>query len=234
MRVTLFFIIIVLASACADSPKAPQQVVEANIDTIVEKSDPIPVSDPIPDYDTIIWTDVLDLDSSFVIDMKYATTDNFVNEKMYNCGRCFLRPKVAEAIVEVQKSLQKKNLGLKMYDCYRPRPFQQKLWDKVPNPSYVTPPKKGSMHNRGSAVDLTLVDENGKELDMGTGFDFFGERAHSDFEDLPQEILDNRKILQSTMIAHGFQPIRTEWWHYFYAKGAPKKYELSDMIWECH
>ena len=149
---------------------------------------------------------------------------------MYNCGKCFLRPEVAEAIVKAQKKLEKKGYGLKMFDCYRPRPFQQRLWDKVPDDRYVTNPKKGSMHNRGAAVDLTLVDKNGKELDMGTPFDFFGEKAYQTCTDLPKNVLENRKLLNTTLESVGFKTIRTEWWHFSYTK---KKYALSDWLWDC-
>lgn len=198
--------------------------------SVIDKTPIIPFS---PDYDTTQWTDLQLLDSSIIIDMRYATSNNFVNEKMYNCGRCFLRPVVAKAIVAAHQQLQKKGLGLKMFDCYRPRPIQQKLWDKVPNPSYVTPPKKGSMHNRGTAVDLTIVDQNGKELDMGTGFDFFGKEAHHTYQGHSKEILDNRKLLRQIMQDYKLDGIRTEWWHYYYAPGAPRRFKLSDMIWNC-
>ena len=176
------------------------------------------------------FTELISLESSIKIDIKYATTDNFVKEKMYNCGKCFLRPEVAEAIVKAQKKLEKKGYGLKMFDCYRPRPFQQRLWDKVPDDRYVTNPKKGSMHNRGAAVDLTLVDKNGKELDMGTPFDFFGEKAYQTCTDLPKNVLENRKLLNTTLESVGFKTIRTEWWHFSYTK---KKYALSDWLWDC-
>lgn len=182
------------------------------------------------DYDTLVWTDIVDLDTSIILDLKYATTDNFVETQMYDCGRCFLRPKVAKAVLTVHQTLKKQGLGLKMYDCYRPRPIQWKLWEKVPDPRYVADPKKGSMHNRGGAVDLTIVDSLGKELDMGTPFDFFGPKAYPSFQDLPQEVLDNRNLLQKTMSSVGFAPISTEWWHYSYRA---EQYELSDMLWGC-
>jgi len=182
------------------------------------------------DYDTTQWTDIKFLEPSIVTDMRYATTNNFVEEQMYDCGRCFLRPEVAKAIQSAHKKLQTQGLGLKMYDCFRPRPIQWKLWKKVPDPRYVSDPRKGSMHNRGAAVDLTVVDSNGKELDMGTDFDFFGRRAYTTNMDLPQEILNNRKILQDALIEVGFRTIRTEWWHFAYTG---KRYELSDMLWKC-
>ena len=184
----------------------------------------------IPGYDTTQWTELITLDATIRIDIRYATDNNFVGEKMYDCGRCFLRPEAAEAMVNAQAILKKKGLGLLMFDCYRPRPYQQRLWDKVPDPRYVTPPQKGSMHNRGLAVDLTLIDSRGKMLDMGTDYDFFGERAYQTFTNLPSDVLNNRKILNETMEAVGFQPIRTEWWH-FSLRGI--SYDLSDMVWPC-
>ena len=182
------------------------------------------------DYDTTQWTDLNHLDSSIIIEMRYASTNNFVKEKMYNCSRCFLRPQVAKQIVAAHEMLREGGLGLKMLDCFRPRPIQQKLWDKFEDPRYVTPPSKGSMHNRGAAVDLTIVDKDGKQLDMGTPFDYFGKEAHHAYTNLSKEVLANRKLLKETMAEVGLKPITTEWWHYSYQS---KSYELSDMLWNC-
>ena len=176
------------------------------------------------------FTDISQLDPSIRLDIKYATADNFTKSKIYDCPRCLLRPESAEAVVTAHKFLKKKGLALKMFDCYRPRPYQQRLWDKVPNPNYVTPPAKGSMHSRGAAVDLTIVDANGKELDMGTPYDFFGREAHTDNKNLPQKVLTNRQILREAMEMAGFKGIRTEWWHFSYQK---KVWPLSDYVWPC-
>lgn len=185
---------------------------------------------PIPDYDTLEWADLHLLDESIAIDMRYATENNFVEEKMYECGRCFLRPEVAKKVVKVHKVLQEKGLGLKMFDCYRPRPIQWKLWEKVPDKRYVSDPRKGSMHNRGAAVDLTIVDAQGKQLEMGTTYDFFGPEAWSTYQDLPDSVLANRQLLKGLLEAEGFRGIRTEWWHFSYPG---KGYALSDMLWSC-
>jgi D-alanyl-D-alanine dipeptidase len=171
------------------------------------------------------------LDPSIRLDIRYATTDNFTKSKIYDCPQCLLRPEAAEAVVIAHKALKKKGLGLKMFDCYRPRPYQQRLWDKVPNPDYVTPPAKGSMHSRGAAVDLTIVDANGKELDMGTPYDFFGPEAHTDNNKLPQKVLANRRLLREALEAVGFKAIRTEWWHFSYQR---KSWPLSDYVWPCN
>ncbi len=176
------------------------------------------------------FAEVTTLDPSISLDIRYATANNFTKSKIYDCPRCLLRPEAAAAIVQAHKMLQKKGLGLKMFDCYRPRPYQQRLWDKVPNPDYVTPPAKGSMHSRGAAVDLTIVDAKGRELDMGTPYDYFGVAAHTDHTDLPAKVLVNRRLLRETLEAVGFKGIRTEWWHFSYQS---KNYPLSDYVWPC-
>ena len=228
-------------TACDSSSKHSNNKTPNNANVAVVKEDATSRNDSISkitiegpsillDYDTTQWTELIQKDPSILIDLRYATTNNFVKEKLYDCPRCFLRPEVAAAVLKAQQLLKEGGLGLKMYDCFRPRPIQQKLWDKVPNASYVTPPWKGSMHNRGAAVDLTIVDSNGKELNMGTEYDFFGREAHQDNYDLPKEVLANRKLLKTTMAKVGLKPIRTEWWHYSFYK---KEYELSDMLWNC-
>lgn len=176
------------------------------------------------------FVEVTKLDASIRLDIRYATTNNFTKSKIYDCPKCLLRPEAATAIEKAQKILKAKGLGLKMFDCYRPKPYQQRLWDKVPNPDYVTPPAKGSMHSRGAAVDLTIVDQQGKELDMGTPYDFFGREAHTDNLSLPQKVLNNRRLLRETMEQAGFKGIRTEWWHFSYQS---KTWPLSDYVWPC-
>jgi zinc D-Ala-D-Ala dipeptidase len=174
---------------------------------------------------------VTDLDPTIKLDIRYATANNFTKAKIYDCPACLLRPDAAAALVKAHQSLKAKGYGgLKMFDCYRPRPYQQRLWNIVPNPDYVTPPAKGSMHSRGAAVDLTIVDKNGKELDMGTPYDFFGREAHFDYQRLSPVVLANRRMLRATMAAAGFEGIRTEWWHFSYRKGG---YPLSDYLWNC-
>jgi D-alanyl-D-alanine dipeptidase len=177
------------------------------------------------------FRNIAELDPSIHLDIRYASSNNFTKSKIYDCPACLLRPEVADALVKVNRSLKAKGFALKMFDCYRPQPFQQRLWDKVPNPNYVTPPAKGSMHSRGAAVDLTIVDASGKELNMGTEFDFFGPEAHTDNTSLPAEVLKNRQLLRETMEAFGFKGIRTEWWHFSYQL---KKYSLSDYVWPCN
>lgn len=177
------------------------------------------------------WTELTKTDASIPLDIRYATTNNFMKQQVYECGRCFLRAEAAEAIVKANKMLQKKGYGgLKMFDCYRPRPVQYKLWKIVPDARYVANPKKGSMHNRGFAVDLTIVDKDGKELDFGTGYDDFTEKAHGNYTKFSKQILENRKLLNETMEAVGLEGTSTEWWH-FSLRG--KKADLAEWVWTC-
>ncbi len=176
------------------------------------------------------WTDLSILIPEAKLDIRYATENNFVKKKLYECPTCWLRPDAAFALQKVQVELKSKGYGLVLFDCYRPRPIQQALWDIMPNAAYVTPPSRGSMHNRGKAIDLSLTDLNGNQLEMGTPFDFFGRAAHSDNRDHPADILNRRDLLTKTMEKFGFKGIRTEWWHFSFG-GKPA--ELSEELWEC-
>ena len=175
---------------------------------------------------------LVDYSDGFAYDLRYATENNFLKAKVYDCAECYTRVKTAKALLEANADFKKKGVKIKFYDCYRPNSVQYKMWKIVPNPQYVANPVKGSIHNKGGAVDITLVTLDGKELDMGTDFDFFGKRAYHDNFDLPQEILDNRKLLKETMENHGFWSIRTEWWHY--NLGAASNDKVADFKWDCN
>lgn len=167
----------------------------------------------------------------FVYDMKYATSDNFLKAKVYDCAECFLRLKTVKALIEANDSFLKMGFKIKLFDCYRPLDIQKKMWKIVSNPSYVSDPSKGSIHNRGGAVDITLVDANGKELDMGTPFDFFGVEASHNYTDLSKEIKDNRELLKKVMIEKGFNSFDSEWWHYNLKSALNDK--VSNAKWTC-
>lgn len=229
IRFAIWNIVFLLSINCTSRKNITESAPTQTVPAIVDASADSPTQNMEAEQENG-FVEVIKLDPTIQIDIKYATKDNFVKEKMYDCGRCYLRPEVAEAIVVAHRRLQKQGLGLKIFDGYRPRPFQQRLWDKMPDDRYVTNPKKGSMHNRGAAVDLTIVDKKGNELDMGTPYDFFGEKAYQTYTNLPKKVLDNRKLLREMLAAQGFQHIRTEWWHYSYTK---KKYALSDWLWVC-
>lgn len=172
-----------------------------------------------------------DYSADFVYDMRYATANNFLKAKVYECAECYTRVKTAKALLKANADFMKKGYRIKFFDCYRPNSVQHKMWKIVPNPQYVADPVKGSIHNKGGAVDITLVTMEGEELDMGTDFDFFGKRAYHDNTDLPVHILENRKVLKETMEQYGFWSIRTEWWHYNLAAASNDK--VDDFKWDC-
>ena len=145
-----------------------------------------------------------------------------------NTSITFLRLPAAIALQKVQQELNEKGLGLKIFDAYRPFSVTVKFWELVKDERYVANPSKGSGHNRGIAVDLTIIYlKDGHELNMGTGFDNFTDTAHHTFTKLPEEILQNRELLRSTMEKFGFKAFESEWWHYFLAEG--NRFEILDI-----
>nr|WP_315164530.1 M15 family metallopeptidase [uncultured Flavobacterium sp.] len=168
----------------------------------------------------------------FGYDMKYASDDNFLKAKVYDCAECFLRLKTVKALIEANKVFVKKGFRIKIFDCYRPLDIQKRMWKIVSNPKYVADPAKGSIHNRGGAVDITLVySDTGKELDMGTPFDFFGEEASHNYLNISDEVKNNRKLLKKIMIKKGFNSFDSEWWHYNLKSALNDK--VSNTKWNC-
>ena len=157
---------------------------------------------------------IKEVNPHIVVDMKYATEDNFTKKRLYDSNTCFLKKSAALKLDAVQKELEGMNLGLKVWDCYRPLAVQRIFWAILPDERYVANPEKGSRHNRASAVDLTLVDSQGKELQMPTGFDDFSPRAGHHYQDLPVQAIRNRELLKGLMEKAGFIPLAEEWWHY--------------------
>ncbi|MDO4880002.1 MAG: D-alanyl-D-alanine dipeptidase [Capnocytophaga sp.] len=177
------------------------------------------------------FVNILSLSSDFVLDIKYATTDNFLKQAVYDCPACYLRESTAKALLQANEEFKKYGYRIKIFDCYRPLSVQKKMWNILPGTHYVANPAKGSKHNRGAAIDLTLIDAQGNELDMGTPFDFFGEKAHHTYEKLPQKVLENRKLLKNIMDKYGFRSIYSEWWHYEYRP--ERQAPIENFSWEC-
>jgi zinc D-Ala-D-Ala dipeptidase len=182
---------------------------------------------PVPDT---AFVNLKDYSSDFVLDLKYATQDNFLETPVYNCGECLLRFATVKALLKSSELASKKGFRIKIFDCYRPLSVQKKMWQIVPNPLYVADPAKGSIHNRGGAVDLTLIDKSGNELEMGTAFDHFGPESAHNFK-VSAKALHNRKLLRTIMEKAGFTVFESEWWHYN-VKGA-SVFPLSDEHWHC-
>jgi zinc D-Ala-D-Ala dipeptidase len=162
-------------------------------------------------------SDLVELSSisnDFEFDIRYAGENNFTKQVLYDCPKCFLRFSVAHDLIMANREFMQLGYRLKIFDCYRPLSVQRKMWEIVPNPNYVANPEKGSIHNRGGAVDLSLVNFRGKDVEMGTDFDFFGYEAFHEYPYLHDSILSNRGTLKNILAKHNFMAIRTEWWHY--------------------
>jgi D-alanyl-D-alanine dipeptidase len=177
------------------------------------------------------FVNLKDLSSAFVYDIRYATAQNFMRTPVYDCEACFLRYKTAKALVRANEKFIKKGFRIVIFDCYRPLSVQKSMWEIIPNPIYVADPKKGSIHNRGGAVDIGLEDLSGNRLDMGTDFDHFGIEASHDYENLPDQIKQNRRLLKKVMTQSEFRIFDSEWWHYN-LKNA-QKFPVSNFKWQC-
>lgn len=179
---------------------------------------------------------VKDLDNSIEVEMMYAKSDNFVGEAMYDFTEAYLHPKAAKAVVKANALLAKYHPGWRIciYDATRPMSVQQKMRDKVkgtPQQNYVSNPKNGGgLHNYGLAVDVSIVDEKGDSIDMGTKVDALTSTSHIDKEEelvaqgkITQEAMENRRLLRKVMQEAGFKPLRTEWWHFNFTTRADAK-----------
>ncbi|MDX1954857.1 MAG: M15 family metallopeptidase [Chitinophagaceae bacterium] len=164
-----------------------------------------------------------------VYDLRYATTNNFTGTLLYPSGEStYLRLLPARELAAIQSELKEEGLGLKIFDAYRPYSVTVKMWDLIKDERYVANPAKGSGHNRGLAVDLTLIHlATGQELDMGTAFDNFTDTAHHVFRSLPDATLKNREKLKTIMEKHGFTALPTEWWHYYWTNDG--RYGVMDL-----
>jgi len=172
--------------------------------------------------------DVQSINPRIRIELRYATPYNFTKRQLYPSGkRCFLRRSAAEKLDKVQQELETLGLGLKIYDGYRPLSVQKAMWAVVPDENYVANPAKGSRHNRGAAVDITLVRSDGSEVEMPTPFDDFTEKAHLNYAHLPDSVRRNRELLVSVMEKHGFKSLPTEWWHF--DELGWERYEILDV-----
>lgn len=175
-------------------------------------------------------TNIQTIDKTIQVDLKYATSDNFMQQILYtDIQHLYLQKEVAERLSKCQQFLKKINpaLSLLIYDGVRPLSVQQAMWnalDSIPfneRTKFVSNPANGSLHNYGAAVDLTICDESGNPLDMGAGFDDIREIAYPKLESkflangqLTKQQIENRKLLRKVMKSQGFTNIQTEWWHF--------------------
>jgi D-alanyl-D-alanine dipeptidase len=180
----------------------------------------------IPDEARLV--DIQTINPNIVLDIRYATTNNFLEEQLYQVAKCALRKEVAEQLSKVQNDLEEIDLGLKVFDCYRPLSVTKKMWEVLPDSRYVANPERGSRHNRGAAVDVSLVDlKTGMELEMPTDYDDFSEKAWRSYEGNKPEVKRNSDLLASMMKERGFEPLITEWWHFDFEGW--EKYSILDV-----
>ncbi len=218
-------------------------VVSLSIMGCKEKVDPrnpygLDIVNTIEDYRISVEADssnlMVDLESyipGVVLDIRYATENNFTGKKIYTAPKAWLRKSAADSLLKIQQILSQEGLGIKVFDAYRPYAGTLYFYEVFGDTTFVAAPWKGSIHNRGCAVDLTLINlATGEELPMPTPFDEFSEKASYHYKDLPEEVLANRDKLYKVMTENGFTYYEHEWWH-FNIKGRDK-YKLMDISFE--
>lgn len=163
-----------------------------------------------------------------VLDIRYATTHNFTGEKIYELPRAYARKPVAEALRKAQEELRARGLGIKVYDGYRPYRATVKFYEVYRDTTYVASPYRGSRHNRGCAIDMTLIDlKTGKELKMPTAYDAFTKKAWPSTPLSDSVITHNRQLLIEVMSKYGFRVNSSEWWHFDFRGW--KNFEVLDI-----
>jgi D-alanyl-D-alanine dipeptidase len=165
-----------------------------------------------------------------IMDLRYASTNNFMHKKLYpeNTKNSFLRKPAYLALEDVARDFARQGLNLVIFDAYRPYAVTIELWIPVKDERYAANPAKGSGHNRGIAVDLTLADSKTHQLlSMPTDFDNFSDSAHQDFNGTDAKRIANRELLKSTMEKFGFIALPTEWWHFSWPHA--EKFEVLDL-----
>lgn len=175
------------------------------------------------------------LDPSLFVFLPYATSDNFVKKQIYPTGsKAYLRRPVALGLIAAHQELKKQGFAIKVWDAYRPFSIQEKLWEVVPDTRYVAEPIRkgkelirGSVHNRGAAVDITMCSLEGVDVEMPTPFDEFTERAHRNHFNASAAAIQNRKILEDALQQNGFIGLPTEWWHFDWKEAM--QFPLTDV-----
>lgn len=180
--------------------------------------------------------EVINISKNIKLDIRYATKNNFTGQIIYPSNKCYLQKEAAQALSNAQKDLEKIGLGLKIFDGYRPKSVNKVFWevlrDRFPNPeerrNFVANPKRGSVHNRGVAVDLTLINlKTGAELEMPSTFDDFSKKAHLDYNNTTEQAKKNRTLLGKIMNKYGFFRKNNEWWHFNFSGW--KKYPILNI-----
>ncbi|MCY7347489.1 MAG: M15 family metallopeptidase [Pyrinomonadaceae bacterium] len=226
---TIIFLLLLISTGCfsgcekSATGAKPELVTTSPIDTppVNANLPTVPTLTPTPKTKETVKKDglveLVKLDDTIKLDVRYATKNNFVGREIYKEARAFLQSPAAEAAVRIHQNLKKQNLGLVIFDGYRPLAATKLFWEVTPasKKKFVANPKNGSRHNRGCAVDLGLFDLETKEnLEMPSGYDDFTERAAIDYASGTEQQRKNRAILRQAMEADGFKVYSAEWWHY--------------------
>jgi poly-gamma-glutamate synthesis protein (capsule biosynthesis protein) len=194
-------------------------IYKQNIKILISKKD-------LPSIQKMDYVNLREYIPSLEIDLVYYTENNFTGQKLYDSPEAYLRKGTADKLKSVAEEVGQKGYRLKIWDAYRPPQVQLKMWDFYPNPRFIANPYHGSDHSRGCAVDLTLTDDNGNELEMPSAFDDFSARADRDYSDVSAAKKTNAVYLENVMVRHGFLSIRTEWWHF--ADTDRKSYSITE------
>lgn len=218
-KLSLLFILIFINLSCQDNINNYNQ-----IKNIEKNQYGLQVVNSSEQYQQLIRLDsnfrlvnIKEYIPNIYLDIRYATTNNFTGIAVYNKADAYTRLPVIRKLQLVQNELNAKGLGLKIFDGYRPYDITLKFWDLIGDTNYVASPWSGSRHNRGCAIDLTLIDlQTQKELKMPTDFDDFSENAHPNNNNFSEDIINNRKLLIDIMSKYGFTVYPTEWWHFDY------------------
>jgi len=216
MRKLLIFAMALLLAGCAgELPETTEMPMETPAVAAMETALPTEPEKNLPEPDDRILVVVSDYLPEIPVELKYATTDNFTGQVIYDFTEVYLRYGTVAKLAAVQKDLGELGLSLKIWDAFRPVSAQFALWEVCPDTRFVADPRKGfSNHSRGNTVDVTLVDSEGVELVMPSEFDDFSGKADRDYSDCPAEAANNAMILQLLMEKHGFSGYQDEWWHF--------------------
>lgn len=204
-----------------DYQSMKEQTAQENIDPSAPDEDAAVIQSPVvnleemPDREPGDFVKVKDYIPDLVVELKYATAQNFTNRVVYDFTEAYLRYSTVLKLMDVQGELREQGLRLKIWDAFRPLKAQEKLWYAKPDPNYVSNPWNGTnSHSRGHTLDVTLVNAEGKELEMPTGFDEFSTYADRDYSDCTDAAAKNAMLLQEIMEKHGFTGLQSEWWHF--------------------
>ena len=215
---TLILALSLLFCGCTPVSTQPETVpaAETAAPTTVPETTAIPTTpETLPEPADEDFVRVIDYVPSISQELMYATDRNFTGQVIYDFTDAYLRYGTVKKLAAVSEDLAELGLALKIWDGFRPVSAQRKLWEVCPDPAYVANPNKGfSSHSRGNTVDLTLVDADGKEVEMPTGFDDFSAKADRNYADCTETAAAHAQMLEILMEKHGFSGYFQEWWHF--------------------